>query len=399
MVSSDFGFKDSIALPGAGLPPVGQAEDTRQKSTASDKPYPYIISPVIDFVFIYGGAFWVMFILHVVLFGFNAGNLANLRFHAGDAIDWGVSQWWLLMAMITPVLINNTHTWATYMRIYGSAEDRERFKFYGQYLIWLPLVLFTASLIYPPLQGWIIYVHMGWVFQHYTSQTYGVGLIYCYKRGYVMNDRDKKIYKLLLASISSYVITKLLCIKENMPGDMWGVPLPFANFPREFHYLATAFLVAMFAIFFAYTVRNYCRDKKLIPLPVLTMILGVALLGTIDDYGSLIAWLWAPPFLHGAQYCLISLSYYLKEKGLPNGLKPSQISKALLTPPAIKWMAWAIMGGNFIYVVIPHIMADFGFSFMAIVSVVQGCVNFHHFLTDGAIWKLRDAKTRQILIS
>jgi hypothetical protein len=397
MVSSDFGFNDNIALPDvkSAKPELTGAQPADTAVAVN----PWIISPVIDFIFIYGGAFWVLFILHVALFGFNAANLTNLRVHAGATIDWGISQWWVLMALTTPVLINNTHTWATYMRIYGSSEDRERFKFYGRYLIWLPLVLFASSIIYPPLQGWIIYIHMGWVFQHYTSQTYGVGLIYCYKRNYIMDNREKQVYKLMLSSISMYVITQLLCIKSVMPADMWGVPLPFAGFPPQLHYMAVAFLVIMSFVFSGFVIRRYIRDKTLMPLPCLTMILGVALLGTINDYGSLIAWLWAPPFLHGAQYCLISLAYYLKEKGLPNGLHTSQISKALLTLPAIKWMAWAIMGGNFIYIVIPHIMADFGFSFMAIVSVVQGCVNFHHFLTDGAIWKLRDQKTRQILIS
>lgn len=391
MVSS--AFNDNRALP--EIP----TENSSAKPTETTAPYPWVISPVIDFVFIYGGAFWLMCVMHVMLFGFNAANLENLKIHAGSPVDWGISQWWVLMAMITPVLINNTHTWATYMRIYGSSEDRERFKFYGRYLIWAPFLLFAASLIYPPLQGWVIYVHMGWVFQHYTSQTYGVGLIYCYKRNYVMSAREKQIYKLLLAAISGYVITQLACIRENMPADMWGVPLPFLGLPREIHTVAVGFLIVMAVLFTGMVINHLIRKKQLMPIPTLTMTLGVALLGMATDYGSLIAWLWAPPFLHGAQYCLISLSYYLKEKGLPNGWSSAEISKALLTKPAIKWMAWAIIGGNFIYVVIPHIMADFGWSFMAIVSVVQGCVNFHHFLTDGAIWKLRDSKTRQLLIS
>ncbi|MBX3137905.1 hypothetical protein KF707_16890 [Candidatus Obscuribacterales bacterium] len=392
MVSS--AFNENRAFP-----EIPSDNSSAKPAEKADAPYPWVISPVLDFVFIYGGVFWLMCVMHVMLFGFNAANLENLKYHVGGPVDWGVSQWWVLMAMVTPVLINNTHTWATYMRIYGSTEDRERFKFYGRYLIWAPLILFVSALIYPPLQGWVVYVHMGWVFQHYTSQTYGVGLIYCYKRNYVMSAREKQIYKLLLASISGYVITQLACMREAVPADMWGVPLPFLGLPREIHTAAVGFLIVMSVMFTGMVIVHYFKHKRMMPFPTLTMTLGVALLGMATDYGSLIAWLWAPPFLHGAQYCLISLSYYLKEKGLPNGWSSADISKALLTKPAIKWMAWAIIGGNFIYVVIPHIMADFGWSFMAIVSVVQGCVNFHHFLTDGAIWKLRDAKTRQLLIS
>lgn len=389
MVSSAF---NDNTLPRPAELKVAQPVD-------ADKPYPWVISPVVDFIFVYGGAFWVFVVCHVFFFGWNGADVNNLQFRLNPAVDWSVAQWWVLMGLTTPVLINNTHTWATYMRIYGTAEDRERFKFYGRTLIWLPFLLFSASLIYPPLQGWIIYLHMGWVFQHYTSQTYGVGLIYCYKRQYFMNNREKQIYKLLLTSIATYVITKLLCIREEMPHDMWGVPLPFANFPRPIHYVAEIFLAVMVLVFAVMVFRKFIKEKKFMPMPTVTMTVGVGLLGMMSGYGGIIAWLWAPPFLHGAQYCLISLSYYLKEKGLPNGMSSSQIAKACLTAPAIKWMAWAIMGGNLIYIVIPHIMFEFGWSFMAMVSVIQGCVNFHHFLTDGAIWKLRDSKTRQILIS
>ena len=116
MVNSEFAFnQNSFALP------QGQVEDP-------DKPYPWIISPVVDFIFVYGGAFWLLFVLHVVCFGWNAADLENLRFHANPLLDQGVAQWFVLMTMATPILISNTHTWATYMRIYGSSEDRERFK-------------------------------------------------------------------------------------------------------------------------------------------------------------------------------------------------------------------------------------------------------------------------------
>lgn len=391
MVSSSASFDKA----GFSLPQV----NTSDAAVDTSKPNPYIINPAIDFIFIYGGVFWVLMVLHVALFGWNAATIENLQIHIAPAADWGISKWFVLMAVTTPIIISNTHTWATYMRIYGTSEDRERFRFYGRYLIFMPLVLFVSSLFYPPLQGWIIYLHMGWVFQHYTSQTYGVGLIYCYKREYYMNNWEKQVFKLTLASVSAFVITRLLCIREEMPIDMWGVALPFANMPRGLHYAAVLFIFVMAVVFAATVARKYFREKQMMPLPCLTMLFGVALLGTIPGYGGLIAWLWAPPFLHGAQYCLISLSYYLKERGLPDGLTSAQIGRALLSKPALKWMMWAILGGNFIYIAIPHIMSDFGWSFMAIVSIVQGCVNFHHFLTDAAIWKLRDAKTRRILIS
>ena len=389
MVSSGFAFNQN-ELPGFGnSKPVDD----------SASPNPWIINPIVDFIFVYGGAFWILFVLHVAFFDWNAANIENLRFSISPGVDWGLSQWFVIMGVATPVLISNAHTWATYMRIYGTAEDRERFRFYGKYLIYMPIILFTAAIIFPPLQGYVIYLHMGWVFQHYTSQTYGVGLIYCYKRDYIMNKREKQIYKTLLTALSLFVITGLLSMRSHVPGDMWGVPLPFFNLPPVIHYASQAFLAVMAVAFTGSIINKYIRDKQMIPMPLITMVLGIFVLGTMSGYGSLIAWLWAPPFLHGAQYCLISLSYYLKERGLPEGLTSRDLGRVLLTKPALTWIAWILIGGNFIYIVIPHIMADFGWSFMAMVAVIQACVNFHHFLTDAAIWKLRDSKTRQILVS
>jgi hypothetical protein len=34
-----------------------------------------------------------------------------------------------------------------------------------------------------------------------------------------------------------------------------------------------------------------------------------------------------------------------------------------------------------------------------VATVIQACVNFHHFVTDGAVWRLRDKQTREILLA
>ncbi|MBX9667644.1 MAG: hypothetical protein K2X93_08510 [Candidatus Obscuribacterales bacterium] len=390
MVSSAYGNDLPIPNRDASSPPTDKA---------ADKPYPWIISPVVDFIFIYGGAFWLLFFTHVLLFGWNAADPPNLTLKGGPVCDYAITGFFGILAVTTPVLLSNAHTCATYLRIYANKESREEFKFYGKYLIIAPPLLLALALIFPQLQGWIIYIHMGWVFQHYTSQTYGISLIYCYKNGYFMNEKEKAIFKRLQLSIALYVITMLLCIKENVTTNMWGVKIPFVGLPREIHYVAIGFCGIMTLLFIGSIIGKYRREKKMIPMPVLLMVIGVGFIGMSTGYASTILWLWGTPFLHGAQYCLVSLSYYIKERGLPAGMKTSQIAKLLLTKPALRWMGLALLGGCFIYIVIPQILADNGWDFMAMVSVITGCVNFHHFLTDAAIWRMRDPKIKKLLIS
>ncbi len=390
MVSSDFVYGNNPIIPNLEVKPTVEQ--------ATVKPYPWIISPAIDFIFIYGGSFWVLFLAHVLLFGWNAANFDNLMWKPTYGIGQGIAYLFFVLGVTTPVIISNVHTAFTYMRIYANSESREQFKLYGRYLIVMPPLLLAAALIWPSLQGWIIYLHMMWVYQHYTSQTYGIALIYCYKRQYIMSVKEKKTFKRLQDSLALYLITMLLCMKEDAATEMWGVPLPFADLPRPIHYVAIGILVYTTLAFAAMIIMKYRRDKQWIPMPCLVMVLGVAAVGMATGYANLIVWLWGTPFLHGAQYCLVSLSYALKEKGLPEGQNSSNMAKLLLTKPALKLLALAFLGGCFIYIVIPQILSDMGWGFMAMVSVITGCVNFHHFLTDAAIWRLRDPKTRKLLI-
>ena len=41
-------------------------------------------------------------------------------------------------------------------------------------------------------------------------------------------------------------------------------------------------------------------------------------------------WFFVPGFFHGSQYLAVCLSYYLKERGMPNGMNSWEISKVAL---------------------------------------------------------------------
>jgi hypothetical protein len=34
-----------------------------------------------------------------------------------------------------------------------------------------------------------------------------------------------------------------------------------------------------------------------------------------------------------------------------------------------------------------------------VATIIQACVNFHHFVTDAAVWRLRDPVSRKVLIA
>ncbi len=58
-----------------------------------------------------------------------------------------------------------------------------------------------------------------------------------------------------------------------------------------------------------------------------------------------------------------------------------------------------VSAGMVIYVCIPQVLVNYGFDFVATATIIQACINFHHFVSDGAIWRLRDKTCREILLA
>jgi hypothetical protein len=293
----------------------------------------------------------------------------------------------------------DTHTAATYMRIYATKESRKRFKLYTNYLPFVSLALFAGAMAYQPMASVVVYIHLMWVYQHYTSQTYGISLIYCYKRGYLMSARERLVFKYMFFALAATVITRILTLEQYSPNDYWGLAMPFWGLPVWLFQLSCLALITLTLTWVALVISKYCKEKKLPPVPAVMSVVCVAAIGLSAGYANAMFWLWGAAFFHGSQYCTVSLAYYLKEKGLPPGLSAWNISKAMVSPAALKWIGIAILVGTFIYVGIPDFFQHFGYKFVFTATVIQACLNFHHFVTDAAIWRLRDAKCREILIA
>jgi hypothetical protein len=109
--------------------------------------------------------------------------------------------------------------------------------------------------------------------------------------------------------------------------------------------------------------------------------------------------MYGPPFFHGSQYIAVSLAYFLKERGLPEGAAPGAVAKLFWKPSTFQYMGLIMLTGVFIYVGIPHFFSQLGFDFSLVAGVCLAVFNFHHFATDAAIWRLRDPKCRKILLA
>ncbi len=356
----------------------------------------WIVNPTFDSLFVFGGALWAIFALQIFWFHWDTIDPAL----PGAA---GTTAWVLLfMSTFGSYLFADSHTIATYMRIYATPENRERFKLYAYYLPWCSVLLFGLCLLYPKAAGFCVYLHLMWVFQHYVGQTFGISLIYCYKRGYFFKPWERETYRWFMHSFSAFVISRILCFRELSPDDLYGVKLPFYALPYQLFSFCKIALIVMTLAFVTVVVRKYILEKKLIPLPTLCLICTILGIGLSTGAANSIVWVYGPPFFHGSQYLAVSLGFYLKEKGMDEG-RMSEVGRNLMKEfrgsAALKYWAIVIMAGIFVYVGIPSILQNYGFGFVYVATIIQACINFHHFVTDGAIWRLRDQKCREILLA
>lgn len=381
----------------AGVPAPEESSKATEKAVTLEKakPYPWIVNPWFDFLFVYGGMLWGVFAVHYFVFGWN--NLDTQMTNSKEAFAIGTIV--IMLGILGQHLFADTHTIATYMRIYATPESRKTFRLYAYYLPWLSLTLFAMACIWKEAAGTVVYLHMMWVFQHYVGQCFGVALIYCYKRGYYMSNFEREIFRWFMHSLSFAIITRILCYREYSPYVYWAVEVPFWGLPRWLNDLGNVLFVVMTILFVGVVLRKWHRDGMMMPFPSICQVLTVAAIGWSVGMASSMIWAYGPNFFHGSQYLAISLGFYIKEKGLPEGMLSKDVFKNWFSPRSMRYWAYVIVAGMFIYVFVPHFMMYFGLTFGLVATVIQACVNFHHFVSDAAIWRLRDARCRDVLIS
>ena len=145
--------------------------------------------------------------------------------------------------------------------------------------------------------------------------------------------------------------------------------------------------------------RKLLLEKKAVPVPAfLCLGTGALLLVTTGNVSALL-WTYAAGLFHGTQYLAVSLAYYLKERGLPNNMPTSQISSLILQSSALKYLGLVTLIGGFVFLAIPEVCQQFGFDYTLASGAILAAVNCHHFITDSAIWRLRDPQSRKILLA
>lgn len=350
---------------------------------------PWLFGPVRDLAFGCGLAYAAVFAA-LALFG--------------DAVRTALP---LGLAILPVTFLSVPHYGATLLRAYGRAEDRARYRFFTIWTTAALALLFAWGLRDVAAGSWLATVYLTWSPWHYAGQNFGVGLMFLRRRGVEVTPAVRRL--LWWSFALSYGLVFLALHAETgaayAPADFEGTVLRFrpigipAAIGRPALVAAAAACAGVTAAAFLLLARR-ARWRDLVPSAalVLTQALWFSLptlaraAGLFEGVDPLSAgnshyvFLWIATS-HAAQYLWIT-SYYAGSSG---GMRRQAgfLGKCLLAGAAV----WTVPAVVFAPAALGRLPYDAGLALL-----VSSIVNLHHFVLDGAIWKLRDGRIARILL-
>ncbi len=332
--------------------------------------------------------------------------LAFLAFSfAGEQIRLGGA-----MALLPFIILvfSTPHYGATLLRVYERREDRRAYTFFAVWATAFLLMCFAVGVHSAIVGSWIVTIYLTWSPWHYTGQNYGIAVMFLRRRGAELTPVVKRF---VYASFSlSYLLTFLALhsgarashyapFTYDTPNYRFlslGLPAGFTEI--AFAVVATAYLVALGGAGVLLLRRSRPRDLAPAAALALTQALWFSIPIALrywrvdpyvepwtSDYGTYY-FLWIAVG-HAVQYLWVT-SYYARARGGWSG-HGAYLSKVMLAGAAV----WVLPALLFAPGALGRLPFDAGLSIL-----VASLVNIHHFILDGAIWKLRDGRVARILV-
>lgn len=307
------------------------------------------------------------------------------------------------------ILLSGTpHYGATLLRVYERAEDRRAYAFFTVWVTLLLAALFVAGVRWAWVGSILLTVYLVWSPWHYSGQNYGVALMFLGRRGVKVSPWPKRLFH--ASFFLSFVLT-FLATQSAGGGPGYapfsdtvssvrvlslGIPQAFAS--PAILLSGIAYAVCVVGAFGGFLRSGGLRDvapaavltatqSLWFAVPVLSRHFG--LFQSADPFApgsATYAFLWIAAG-HSVQYLWVTTFYVARESGARD--RARYLGKCLLAGAAI-WNVPLFLFGP--------LLLGWSTSDVALTAVVASAVNLHHFLLDGAIWKLRDGRVAQVLI-
>jgi tetratricopeptide (TPR) repeat protein len=303
------------------------------------------------------------------------------------------------MAMVfyaLALVFNYPHFMATIYRAYGTREDFAKYRIFTVHIT--ALLLLTAILTHASfkLLPWVFTLYINWSPWHYSGQNYGLLMMFARRNGAAPGTGERRaLYGAFLISYLMLLISFNTGASQAPLVLSLGIPAQISFWSR----IACGVLFASLGGFAFY--RLICQTGLRVMLAPLTLFSTQILwfvLPHILEFG--IGWkrpqtLYSSGMLavmHSAQYLWVTSYYARREAGTLETGKPA-------------WSLWRYFatltaGGIALFIPGPWLVSyAFHYDITISLLIFTALVNIHHFILDGAIWKLRDGRIAALLLN
>ena len=319
------------------------------------------------------------------------GGLAAIGFTAGGAAA-------IVPALFLPLLILDLwlfgyhHVIATFTRLAFDRASLRQHRFLVFYLP--PLVLAVVAGAAIGIGAWVVAsTYLYWQWWHYTRQSYGIHQIYRQKDG----PRTFGSPRLALGLI--YIVPLWGIAHRSHQGATEFLSLELKTLPIPGEVVAALGVVSA-ALIGAWLVQQALawRAGRLagwhsayLASHVAIFVVGYMLIGDID-HGWLAINVW-----HNAQYILIV--WMVNQNRFGDGVDPQARFLSTLSQPShvVRYFVVSLAITTAVYGLLTSVLAVAPETGLPLAIIAYQTINFHHYVVDSFIWKVRAPRLRREL--
>lgn len=337
-------------------------------------------------------AIWIYRPWFDLIVGCGAWSLPLMAFaylsSAASTLTWSVIFYFLAL------FLNYPHYMATLHRAYHTEKDFQKYRIFTLHITLLIALTVILSHVWVGALPWIFTLYLTASPWHYSGQNYGLFMMFARRAGLQPTASERRT--LYAAFLISYAIL-FLNFHTGPSADPLFISL---NIPGAISTWAQIILAIAFVACSVFGLSRVIAQVKLRSLiPSLTLFSTQCVWFLLPTLLSLVERFRVPQsrystgvlaVMHSAQYLWIT-SYYAKRETTAT---PGRTWRPLA------YFAILVVGGIALFIPGPWLSSlVFHFDFTRSFLIFTALINIHHFILDGAIWKLRDGRIAALLVS
>jgi tetratricopeptide (TPR) repeat protein len=308
---------------------------------------------------------------------------------------------WSVVFYILALFFNYPHYMATIYRAYHRSEDFQKYRIFTVHITALVVLTLLLSHHWLRILPWIFTIYLTWSPWHYSGQNYGLFMMFARRAGAHPDKATRR--GLYGAFIVSYLIL-FLGFHTGPSTDPLFLSLGIPQVVSRWEQIALGLAFIGLSVFGLARLAGMTGWRKLIPS--LTLFSSQFLWFFLPAAISLIKGLEIPQnrystgvlaVMHSAQYLWIT-SYYARREASGSAVPIAGNRQRDWRPLA--YFGVLVVGGIALFIPGPWLASRaFHHDFTASFLIFTALVNIHHFILDGAIWKLRDGRIASLLLN